>query len=125
MINTYDLDGVISLEDAGIPGVRPDPDDIIITGRSFEEAGETMDYLRSRDISNIVIFSDAKYEEKSREYSGIRKGLVISTLMNNGLEHGVHFEDDEIQIEQILKICPDCRIVHLNHDLTDKENKKR
>lgn len=123
--NTFDLDGVISLEDSGLDGVRPSPGDIIITGRSYDEGKETYSYLRSRGIDNIVIFSDASFDEKSREYSGRRKGQVLKTLIDGGFKHGVHFEDDEVQIQEILKLVPHVRIVQLKHELTEKGNKKR
>ena len=38
----YDFDGVVTA------GKRPKPDDIIITGRSFEEAAETYNYLHKK-----------------------------------------------------------------------------
>jgi hypothetical protein len=34
----------------------------------------------------------------------------------------IHFEDDPIQIEVIKSLCPWLSVVHLAHDLTEKEN---
>lgn len=116
-INSFDLDGVISV------GLHPGPNDVIITGRSFQEAKETYAFLHSRGIFNCVYFNTLPFEEKTRESSGVHKAKVINTLWSNGVEVVTHFEDDEVQIEQITKhVRHNVNIVHIVHDLTDKEN---
>ena len=123
MINTFDIDGVINLDDFG--GVYPGKDDILITGRCHEEAPDTLRWLQDRGITNQVIFQDIAFDDKTRKGSGIHKGKTILKLMREGMEHGVHFEDDEIQIEEIKKIIPNIRIVHVKSDLVEKENIRR
>lgn len=114
-INTYDLDGVISI------GLTPRPEDIIITGRSYEEAPETYRYLHKRGIYNAVYFSPVVFEKKTREISGIHKGTIINYLMKSGNHIEKHFEDDEVQKAEIEKMV-DIPVIHLVHDLTIKEN---
>jgi hypothetical protein len=120
MINTYDIDGVINLGE--YDGIYPGKDDIIITGRSFEETPETYKMLRSKGIHNQVWFNPIKFDEKTRLTSGQHKGIIIKWLIDQGFQHGVHFEDDEIQIEEIKKIVPGVRIVHVVSNLVEKEN---
>jgi hypothetical protein len=122
MINTYDIDGVIYLG-KDITGVYPGPDDIIVTGRSYEESEYTLEMLQSRGILNRVVFNPLPFNEKSRETSGKHKGLVIKNLIEQGHEHGVHFEDDPVQIQEIRRIVPEVRIVHLVSNLVELENK--
>ena len=113
-INTYDIDGVISI------GITPRPEDIIITGRSYQEASETYKMLHERGIFNVVYFQPLKYEDTSRQSSGIWKGKVLKELLENGIIIEKHFEDDEIQKEEIEKLV-DIPVVLLRHNLTNKE----
>lgn len=114
-INTYDMDGVITI------GLTPRPEDIIITGRSYEEAKETYAYLHNRGIYNAVYFNPAPYETKTRESSGQHKAKIIKLLQSNGIEVMKHFEDDEVQKAEIEKNT-DVIVVHIVHELTEKEN---
>ena len=108
----FDCDGVLTI------GLTPSSiDDVIITGRSYEEANETLEYLRSRGIRNQVFFNPIKFEDKTRTSSGQWKAKMIKVL---GIER--FFEDDEIQIAEILKVNPEVQIIHINHNLTEKEN---
>jgi hypothetical protein len=119
-INGYDIDGVIDMHSE--VGVYPGPNDVIITGRSFEETQETLEMLIRRGIKNKVFFNPLRFDEKTRESSGQHKGRTLLSLMDAGFEIGVFFEDDPIQVAEIRKILPDLKIVHLVHDLTEKEN---
>jgi len=120
MINTFDIDGVINFGE--YDGIYPGKDDIIITGRSFEEEPETYAMLLRKGISNKVFFNPLKFENKSRITSGQFKGRIIESLISQGYQHGIHFEDDEIQIQEIRKIVPGVRIVHVVSNLVEKEN---
>jgi predicted GIY-YIG superfamily endonuclease len=99
-INSYDCDGVITL------GITPPKggNDVIITGRSFEERENTLKYFARREIENEVFFSPWKYEEKTRKKSGIHKGNTIWELFNSGILVQAHFDDDFDQIKEIRKI---------------------
>jgi hypothetical protein len=119
-INTFDIDGVINLGE--FDGIYPGPYDIIITGRSYEEAAETYVMLEDKGIRNEVFFNPLPFDKKTRFTSGMHKGKIILELMKDGYEHGVHFEDDEIQIRAIKAIVPRVRIVHVVSDLVTKEN---
>ena len=121
LVNTYDIDGVINMGRV-LDGLYPSPNDIIITGRSYEETDETLRMLRARGINNIVFFNPLPFDEKSRVTSGQHKAKVISELIEEGWQIGIHFEDDEIQIEEIRKKHPDLPIVHVKSDLVEKEN---
>jgi hypothetical protein len=120
-MNSFDIDGVIYIR-KGLMGVRPGPDDIIITGRSFEEKAETETMLLDAGIFNMVYFNPLPYDSKSRESSGVHKAKVLNELKESGYDVQIHFEDDPIQIEVIKKHAPWVAIVHLDHDLTYKEN---
>ena len=120
-INTFDIDGVITV------GLYPGPDDVLITGRSFEEAEETYAMLRSKGIKNAVFFNKLPFDKKDRKSSGTHKGNTILELIRSGTSVSVHFEDDEIQKEEIERILrshniTDVTVVHVVHSLTEKEN---
>lgn len=119
-INTFDIDGVINLGE--FDGIYPGPQDIIITGRSYEETPETLQMLERKGIINQVYFNPLPFDKKTRFTSGMHKGKIILQLLKEGYEHGVHFEDDEIQIRAIKSIVPRVRIVHVVSDLVTKEN---
>lgn len=120
-MNSFDIDGVIYIN-KDIVGVYPGPDDIIITGRSFEEFEETQKMLEERGIKNEVIYNPLPFSRKTRITSGAHKALTMNLLKAEGKEVKVHFEDDPVQIEQIKMIAPWVNVVYLQHDLTEKEN---
>jgi len=120
-VNSFDLDGVIIIN--GEIGVRPGLRDIIITGRSIEEAPQTLQFLKDNYIENQVFFNPIRFKDKSRESSGEHKGRTIRMLNDNGMGISTHFEDDEIQIAVMLKFMGGIvNVVHISHDLTEKEN---
>jgi hypothetical protein len=119
-INTFDIDGVIYLGEYN--GIYPGAGDVIITGRSYEETDETLAMLDRKGIRNTVFFNPLRFDQKTRESSGRHKARVILSLRELGLEHGVHFEDDEVQIAEIKKLIPEVRIVHVVSDIVTKEN---
>lgn len=113
-INSYDIDGVISV------GITPRPEDIIITGRSYEEAPETLAFLHSKGIYNQVFFNPQDFNEKTRESSGRHKANILAQF------YGIvekHFEDDEVQKAEIEKAL-DIPVVLLQHNFTNKENER-
>lgn len=123
-INSFDCDGVITL------GLYPGPDDIIITGRSYEEKDETLKYFASKNIHNTVFFSPHKFNEKTRIKSGIHKGSIILNLFNTGTLVNIHFDDDIEQIAEIQKIIQrfglKTNVVYINHNgLEELENVRR
>lgn len=120
-IRTFDIDGVIAIN-RKIGGLRPDPHDVIITGRSFEEREETMIMLERRQIYNKVMFNDLPFDEKTRESSGYHKANCIKALFSAGYNVVAHFEDDEIQAAVIRQECKDVPVIMIVHDLTEKEN---
>lgn len=121
-MRTFDIDGVICM--GNWVGVRPSPGDIIITGRSFEEANETDDFLRSHNITNRVYYNPVKFESKTRESSGEHKARIIKKLIEDGLQIRCHFEDDEVQAK-IIERKTGLPVVLLKHNLVNQENVKR
>ena len=117
-MNSFDIDGVIYMGN-GLYGVKPYYDDIIITGRSWQEEEETKAMLRDVGIHNKVHYNPLPFERKTRESSGMHKANIL-----NNFEHAIkmHFEDDPVQIEVIKRECPWLNVVHMDHDLTEKEN---
>jgi len=118
-INSFDIDGVIYMGDA-FTGVFPGHDDIIITGRSIEEADVTNKMLQERGIANKVYMNPLPFDQKSRKSSGQHKARTLFYLEDIGYRIGIHFEDDPIQAEEIRKIMPHINIVMLEHNLTEK-----
>lgn len=119
-MNGFDFDGVISI------GIHPGPYDVIITGRTLEEKEHVQDILKSRGIDCPIYFNPVTLEfrgtgtDHSRRCSGKHKGhtLLSFKLKNNPID--VFFEDDEVQIEEILKLVPDQKIAHIVSDLVIK-----
>lgn len=118
-INSFDIDGVIYMGDA-FTGVFPGPDDVIITGRSYEEGDITMNMLRGRGIFNDVYMNPLKFDDKTRKSSGQHKARVLNRLLEQGYQIGIHFEDDMIQATEIRAAVPSINIVMLEHNLTEK-----
>ena len=118
IINTYDIDGVISI------GLTPRPEDVIITGRSYEEAQKTYEELHQLGIYNAVYFQPMNWDYTTRESSGVWKGQVLKQMIENGIMIGKHFEDDEIQKAEIEKII-DIPVVLISHNLTPKDKQTK
>ena len=119
LINTFDIDGVIFMD--GFDGVYPGPDDIIITGRSFQEEIETLAMLESKGINNKIFMNPRHFSKKTRESSGKHKANIISKLKSR-YRIGCHYEDDPIQAKEITDVHPDVHVILLVHDLVEKEN---
>jgi hypothetical protein len=66
------------------------------------------------------------FDKKTRVSSGIHKANTILALKRSGYDIKCHFEDDEIQIEEMKKIFlennSNVTIIHIVHNLTEKEN---
>jgi hypothetical protein len=117
-INSFDFDGVIYFGDEN-PGVRPSPEDIIITGRSYEERDKTLAWCKKFGITNRVIFSKVPEHLKTREISGYHKALTLRELQKT-MRIALHFEDDPVQKGIIETMVPEVKVVHLLHELTKK-----
>ncbi len=115
-MNGFDCDGVITV------GLYPGPDDIIITGRSFEEISETEIMLKNKGILNKVYYNPLKFNDKTRESSGEHKASILNSLREKGQIINIFFEDDEIQKKVIQEQCSWLEVVHVKHELTNKEN---
>ena len=121
-ITTFDCDGVLTLPIY----IRPGDNDIIITGRSFEEESETLEFLAHRSIYNKVLFNPLRFEEKTRKSSGQHKGNTIKRLAEEGYTIDYHVEDDPVQVEEILKIVPWLKIIRIDHGgIINMENTRR
>lgn len=117
-INCFDFDGVIYYGKDS-PGVFPGPNDILITGRSFEERDKTIAWCEKFGIHNQIYFSQVPEHLKTREISGYHKALTLRELLKT---HRIEkfFEDDERQKEIIEALVPEVKVVHLVHNLTRK-----
>ena len=122
MINSYDIDGVINMGE-DYKGLRPGPNDIIITGRSAPDEGDyTRKWLHKKALYNILLMNPVKFDEKTRQNAGEHKAKSINNLWDIGVEVQLHFEDDPIQADIIEKNCPRVKVVRICHDLVEKEN---
>jgi hypothetical protein len=109
-ISSFDIDGVLYLGKE-YSAIKPNPDDIIITGRSIEESKKTLDFLHSRGIYNQVYFNPVPCSEKTREKSGKWKADCLRMLINSGLDIALHFEDDPIQWAILEECVPEVSLV--------------
>jgi len=122
VVASYDIDGVI-YQGPRVPGLKPRPQDIIITGRSFQEKTETRRMLESKGIYNPMWMNPVYFEEKTRESSGYHKAKILNELVNAGYpELVVHYEDDPVQGEIIKQECPWIEVIMVISDLVEKEN---
>lgn len=119
--NTFDIDGVIFINKE-IGGLHPGPNDVIITGRSYEEKDETHKMLMQRGIHNPVFFNRIPFVQKSRESSGQHKANIINGLVSHGCKIGCHFEDDPIQAAVIRAASSVPVIMIGSNDFTNLEN---
>ena len=118
VINTFDFDGVIYFGKDS-PGVRPGPNDILITGRSFQEREKTVAWCGRFGIHNQIYFSQVPEHLKTREISGYHKAMTLREILKT-TKVAIHFEDDPIQKEIIEALVPEVKVVHLVHNLTRK-----
>jgi hypothetical protein len=124
-VKTYDIDGVINLDEFGV-GIRPSSErDIIITGRSYQEAESTLRFLHTNNIKNQVFFNPVLFDEKTRESSGWHKARTINMLKDLGSNIVIHFEDDPVQAD-IIENNTTVTVIRVNHNnLIELENVKR
>tara|TARA_Y100001980_G_C14428822_1_gene217855 strand:+ start:434 stop:838 length:405 start_codon:yes stop_codon:yes gene_type:complete len=118
-INSYDIDGVIYMGD--YDGLRPGPDDIIITGRSINTEKETQKMLLEKGITNPLYMNFKDEDFNDREQSGFHKGWTLFHLEKMGYHIGIHYDDDKVQIKKINEMMPDIKCVHIKHKLVPKE----
>jgi hypothetical protein len=116
-INSYDIDGVIFMGEV-IEGLRPGPNDVIITGRSYTQKDETLNMLRSRGINNFVFFNplERTHPNYGKEASGKHKAKVLTHLAECGIIVQAHFEDDPIQIKMIERYGPPVKVVKVGNE---------
>lgn len=124
IINSFDCDGVITL------GIYPGKDDIIITGRSFEETNVTLEMLRLKGIFNDVYFNPLPFNSKTRKSSGEHKANVIFDLFKKGVIINIHIDDDPIQLTEInsmiMKNSLPTKTIFVDHGgLEELENVRR
>ncbi|SRR6266550_460147 len=116
-MNSYDIDGVIWLG-KDCEGIYPGPRDVIITGRSWQEAEETVDMLNLRDIHNEIYFNSTRLLEKTRRDSGEHKANTIKWFKERlNKEIRIHFDDDPLQAAIIRERCPWVTVIELKQDL--------
>lgn len=116
-INGFDFDGVVSL------GITPGENDVIISGRCFDEAPYVNKILRDRGIMNAVYLNPIAYKYRgdktkaARTISGEHKADVIAALEYNRVIIDKFFEDDELQASIIKKRHKKVNIVLVKSNL--------
>lgn len=126
IICSFDIDGVL-YNGPGMPSLRPGPNDVIITGRSYEESKETNDFLKYRKITNPVHFQQIEYDKKTRDSSGYHKANTINLFNSSEINHSkivIHYEDDPVQADIIRKECPDIAVILLDNPLIELSNRR-
>ena len=97
IINGFDIDGVLNLGN-GKCGIHPGPNDVIITGRSYEETPETMIFLKRNGIHNKVYFNNVTFDNKSRKSSGVHKAETLKFIKSE--------LDQTKDLVKLAKLCP-------------------
>lgn len=117
----YDFDGVISI------GITPrSENDVIITGRCWDEQDEIKAILKERGIKCKVYFNPMTLAERgnhtveARTFSGNHKAFTIENLLDNGVNITRFFEDDPIQYQIIQENCPSIQLVNVVSSLVKK-----
>lgn len=118
-MNGFDIDGVLYFG-MDRPGIRPGPDDVIISGRSWEETPETIEFMVRHGINNRIYLNPAMRADKTREGSGAHKAATLNALREAGEVVDLFFEDDPVQAEIIKRSAPWVNVVMVVHDLTEK-----
>ena len=120
-INGYDFDGVVSI------GINPCcKNDVIITGRCYDEQEYVRNILEERGITNEVYFNPLSLAERGnhtvecRRLSGEHKAKTIKELKKIGIEVSRFFEDDKIQYDIIKENHEKIDIVHVVSNLVTK-----
>ena len=122
VVNMFDFDGVVR------EGATPDEYDIIITGRTFEEAPIVLQILHDRGIVCPVYFNPIHLKDRqnhndyARTKSGNHKANIIALLKENGVNLGVFHEDDPIQAGIIQKEHPEIEMVMYPFDHKNNED---
>lgn len=120
LVNGFDVDGVLFLGRESPAFVPASHADVVVTGRSYEEEAETLEYLRNAGIECEVYFNPRPIVEKTRESSGQHKADTLERLRESGVAVDMFFEDDPVQAAVIAERCPWVNLVLLQHDLTVK-----
>ena len=108
MIKSYDFDGVIYSPSYLELMIRPTSnDDVIITGRTYEEAYLVLPWLKNKDIYCNVFFNPISLSENNRELSALHKVNIINKLLKNQFKLIGHYEDDPFQYDILKQKLPD------------------
>lgn len=118
-MNGFDIDGVIYFGDYRL-GVVPAFNDVIISGRSFEESDETFAFLKRFGIHNRVFLNTVPKANKTRETSGEHKARILNMLRDKGEVVDIFFEDDPVQAAVIREKASWVNVVMVVHELTEK-----
>jgi hypothetical protein len=121
-MNSYDIDGVIYLGE-GRKGLLPRPEDVIISGRSWDEYGTTQDQFTKLGVpvECVIYLAPWNITYKTRRLSGLHKANTLNMLigmMNKDIQ--IHFEDDPVQADIIRQFVPGIEVVMITHNLTEK-----
>jgi len=100
----YDFDGVVS------EGIKPGPNDVIITGRTLEESYFTLQFLKENNIWCPVFFNTSEFEYKSTKSSALHKAKVIQLL---GIQK---FYEDTIEQALIIREFTPCEVILVNKE---------
>lgn len=113
VVDMYDFDGVTSEGNV----VPQSPHDVIITGRTFQEAHVVYERMAEIGLNNAVYCNPIHYKDRgdhtvsARKSSGNHKANIISLLKANGVNIGKFYEDDKIQADIITFNHPDVEVI--------------
>ena len=112
-ITSWDFDGVLR-EGNCTPGEY----DIVITGRTIEEAHIVYDRLEELGLMPMPVYFNPIHLKDRKNHcdfarckSGIHKASIIKLLKDNGVNIVEHHEDDPIQADYIAEAYPEIRLV--------------
>ena len=112
-MNVFDFDGVVSTGN-----YSPQSNDVIVTGRCFDECEVVYSYLQENNLSGVAVFFNpisisfrGDHTIGARTISGLHKTDVIDKLRKNGCFIDKIYEDDPLQAKLILNSFPNLELI--------------
>jgi hypothetical protein len=103
---SYDIDGVLTV------GIKPIKPCIIVSGRLSKYSKETEIQMKDLCIDpDIKIYLRPEGDACDRVSAGKFKAKIIK---ENNID--LHYEDDPVQINEIVKECPNIKIVYIKNE---------
>lgn len=112
-VTAYDFDGVVYAGDGKEGPMRPSEGDFIVTGRSWEEAQETNQWLHSHGIYVPVYYRPGSYDDLTVKSSRQWKAHVLAQIQPD------RFIEDNEEIAEYIRRRFDLDVIHCTKSGTE------